>query len=292
MTSNDFLKNLLNSQNLSPQQEKDLASHKDEVTRFLRKEFGNTPSIRYAGSYEKGTMISDRYDLDIVCYFPSSDERSLKEIRQDVATHLSKEYLTRPKASAERILNLKGAAAPGDFHIDVVPGRFIHNTKDVFLHVQYGDKERMQTNLKTHIDYITGSGCVPIIRLVKLWAHRNQVTIKTFVLELFVVRALDGSSNKGSLKDGFIEVMESFRDEFGTVRLEDPANSNNVVSQLMSQPEKDAVAQAAQRTAGQISNSNELADWQAAFVETSGAAYSRSISGPTVITHPPKQWAQ
>ena len=167
MTPEEYLKALLASQDLTDQQEKDLAAHKKEVTDYLRGEFGDVPSIRYAGSYAKGTMIRERYDLDIVCYFPSDDGRSLKEIRGDVAARLMEKYVVDHKASAERILDLKGATAPGDFHIDVVPGRFIADTKDVFLHVGYGEKERMQTNLKTHIDYIANSGCVPIIRLAK-----------------------------------------------------------------------------------------------------------------------------
>lgn len=87
-------------------------------------------------------------------------------------------------------MDLKGSQAPVDFHIDVVPGRFIEGTTDVFLNVAYGDKQRMQTNLKTHINHIKDSGCVEIIRLVKLWAHRNNIKIKTFILELFVVKVL------------------------------------------------------------------------------------------------------
>ncbi len=282
MTPEKFLQNLLDSQNLSPEQEKNLQSHKTEVTNFLRTEFGQEPVIKYAGSYEKGTLISDRYDLDIVCYFPSSDIRSLKDIRDDVATHLAKRYITKPKASAERILDLKGASEPIDFHIDVVPGRFIQNTKDVFLHVASGDKERMQTNLKTHIDYIKNSGCVPIIRLVKIWADRNNLTIKTFVLELFVIQALSGSQNKTNLKESFIKVLHAFRDDFGSTQLIDPANSANMVSQSLTSSEKTSVKQIAETTIKTVGTSDVVKGWQDAFhanistinPSTAGLAYT------------------
>ena len=89
MTPEKFLQSLLASQDLSPEQERTLQAHKKEVTDFLRTEFGDEPKIKYAGSREKGTMIKDNYDLDIVCYFPSTDTRSLKEIREDVSNHLS-----------------------------------------------------------------------------------------------------------------------------------------------------------------------------------------------------------
>lgn len=298
MTPQEFLKELLGSQELTTNQNSDITSHKKEVTAYLQEKYGDAPKIKYAGSYEKGTMISDRYDLDIVCYFPSDDERSLKDIREDVAKHLSEKYLTRAKASAERILDLKGATAPGDFHIDVVPGRFIEDSEDVFLHVAYGDKERMQTNLKTHIDYIVGSGCVPIIRLVKLWAHRNNVQIKTFVLELFVIEALAGSSEKDDLQKSFLQVIEAFKNDFPTTGLVDPANTNNKVSQLMETAEKTAIAQIAETTFNNINESDDAADWQGAFHETGGTKSSTSaaaVAGAAAYTSgssftPNKPW--
>src|SRR3989344_571936 len=103
MKPEKFLQGLLATQELSTEQETALQAHKKEVTDFLRAEFDDAPTIKYAGSREKGTMIAERYDLDIVCYFPSSDDRSLKEIREDVSIHLKGKYLIEPKASSERI---------------------------------------------------------------------------------------------------------------------------------------------------------------------------------------------
>ena len=298
MTIDKYLQNLLTSQNLSEKQEEDLQAHKKEVTDFLRAEFGNDPVIKYAGSHEKGTMISDRYDLDIVCYFPSSDTHSLKEIREDVANKLAEKYLLTHKASAERILDLKSSEAPVDFHIDVVPGRFIEDTKDVFIHVAYGDKQRMQTNLKTHINHIANSGCVPVIRLIKLWAHRNNLKIKTFILELFVVEVLSGSQSKSDLKKSYLKVLEAFRDNFTSTELVDPANSNNVVSRLMEASEKLSISQAATATYNSIKDSEDSAIWQAAFKDEGNAskASTASITAATGYAvgrsfTPPSQWS-
>jgi hypothetical protein len=289
MNPEEFLKTLLQSQELTPEQEKTLQQHKAEVTDFLRAEFGSAPIIKYAGSWAKGTMVQEKYDLDIVCYFPSSDTRSLKEIRQDVSNHLQKRYTIEPKSSAERIKNPKGAATSNGYHIDVVPGRFIEGSKDVFLHVAYGDKERMQTNLKTHIDHIAGSGCVPIIRLVKIWAHRNHLSIKTFILELFVVRAMNGSRNKTNLTEGFREVLGAFRDEFGSVQLVDPANTNNVVSQTITSSDKTAVSGAALAGMQLIEDSDDIADWRAVFNEQgddAGKDFRHTFPGPAVVSSP------
>lgn len=289
MTPNEFLNALLESQNLHPDQERVLEQHKKEVTDFLRREFGTAPVIKYAGSREKGTMIRDKYDLDIVCYFPSSDPRSLKDIRKDVSDHLQAKYTVEPKASAERIKSLKGVTAPNGYHIDVVPGRFIEGSKDVFLHVAYGDKERMQTNLKTHIDYIAGSGCVPIIRLVKLWAHRNNIPLKTFLLELFVVRALLTFRNKTNLKEGFLRAMAALRDEFGHIELVDPANTNNVVSRTLSPSEKTNVANAAGAAMAIVEDSDQVGEWQKVFNDGQHNEMRSPISssaGPAIVSSP------
>src|SRR3989344_1067608 len=262
-----FLQELLEKQNLSLEQESALQIHKDEVTKFLRKEFGDAPVIKYAGSHAKGTMNAEQYDLDIVCYFPSSDTRSLKEIRENVSAHLKNKYLIQPKASAERITNLKESSVPNGYHIDVVPGRFIEGTKDVFIHVAYGDKERMQTNLKVHIDHIVQSGCVPVLRLAKLWAHRNNVGVKTFILELFVVRALSGARDKANLKTSFLKLLQALKDEFSVVQLVDPANSNNIVSQLISPSEQVLVVHNATEALNRIEDSNNIAECGAVFQE-------------------------
>ncbi len=294
-TIENFLQELLNSQNLEPEEEKTLQAHKAEVTTFLRAEFGDAPIIRYAGSHEKGTMIRDNYDLDIVCYFPSSDNRTLKQIREDVSNHLGQEYVMEPKASAERIKDLKGASAPVGYHIDVVPGQVIEGTKDVFIHVAYGEKERMKTNLKTHIDHIVNSGCVPVIRLVKIWAHRNNVHIKTFILELFVVETLNGSRNKNNLQESFLKVMESFKDKFGNLQLVDPANTNNVVSRTVSESDKTMTASAAEAAFERIDGSDNVSDWKDIFGEKNNSGYGSSgptSTGPVVINNPPGQWTQ
>lgn len=295
MTPESFLQELLKAQDLSSEDEQVLQAHKKEITDFLRAEFGDQPQIKYAGSYAKGTMITEQYDLDIVCYFPSSDTRSLKEIREDVSAHLKNKYATHPKASAERIMSLKGVNTPSDYHIDVVPGRFIQNTKDVFLHVGSGEKERIQTNLKTHIDHIANSGCAPVIRLAKLWARRNNLQIRTFVLELFVIHTLTGTQNKDNLQKSFIKVLEGFRDEFETLQLIDPANSNNVVSQLVDPVQKALTIYAAKEALNKIGKSEDTANWKTVFHDDErkraslAAAIVRNNTTPRSFA-PPSPW--
>ena len=199
------------------------------------------------------------------------------------------------KASAERILSLKGVTAPQSYHIDVVPGRFISGSNDVFLHLAEGEKERLQTNLKTHISHIKDSGCVPIIRLVKVWAHRNNVKVKTFVLELFVIEALSGSRSKSDLKVSFLKVLEEMKNRFATIELVDPANTGNVVSRLMPTNEKTAVAQSAGKTFEALKSQDNLTAWESTFNEmlssvhttTPGLITPRSTPNTGFVPHSP-----
>ncbi len=270
MTINDYLKDLLEGQNISEDDKEYtlLEEHKSEVTDYLRNEFGSDPIIKYAGSKAKGTMLKDSYDLDIVCYFPYTDSRSLKDIHKDVYEHLEKEYKLEKRSSAIRILDLKNSQVSEDYHVDVVPGRFIEGTSDVFLPVITDERDRIQTNLKTHIDYIKNSGCVEIIRLFKLWKKRNNVTLKTFILEVFIVEMLKDSDKKNSLQDGVLQVLLDLKLEFPTKRLVDPANSGNVLSEIMTSIEKNIVSNMADNALKIINNSNILSNWKEVFKDT------------------------
>jgi len=288
MTINEYLGTLLSHQILKQEELDMLDGHRIEVEGFLRDKFGEEPVIKFAGSKAKGTMISESYDLDIVCYFPYTSEKTLKELHDEVQEVLSKQYNIIPKASAIRITGLKdGPSDNTDYHIDVVPGRFVDESQqDAFLHVVYGEKERMQTNIKTHIKYISESECRELIKLLKLWAHRNNLLFKTFVLELFVVRTMEGFEDKNNLQKSFDKLLNDLAVEFEIMRLVDPANSNNIVTDTMTDSEKMNVAQQARIDLEKIHESEELGDWQTIFKDQS----AKSTPPTFHIVNPPKPW--
>ncbi len=280
--SNTYLQSLLASQELTPAQRAELDAHKKEVESFLIQEFGKDPMIKIAGSVSKGTANRENYDLDIVVYFPSSDSRTLKEIYEAVQNKLATRYSIESKTSAIRIRSLGTNGQNAEYHIDVVPGKFIENSHDVFLHVRYGDKERMQTNLKTHIQHIVGSGCQDVIRLVKLWKVRNGLSLKTFVLELFVVKTLAGSQSKTNLEASFARVMEAFNTRM-RVELVDPANTGNIVSKLLTDADKSMISSKAAETLNVINKSVSGDKWKLVFKEINpqiAPMVSRVVSKP------------
>jgi len=226
MTDLEYLEAILASQTLEEDSEelKTLQAHHDDVVALLRANMKEAkPSIRYSGSYSKGTMIKNSYDLDIACYVPHDNEaagETLAEIHATVKEILDKNYTVHVKTTALR-LEVDGV----DYHIDVVPGRFIDEDEgDVYLHRTDGAKKRLKTNLDVHVEHIGGSGVRPAIRLMKLWRDLNGLAeLKTFVLELAVVELLKEMKDE-TLTDQLKHVLTQFRDAVDDLVVEDPAN--------------------------------------------------------------------
>jgi hypothetical protein len=267
MKPDDYLKKILKQQTFDDddQELKDLRQRRQDIDKQLRAHFsGSSPSIKWAGSMAKGTMIRESYDGDMTCYFLEDEKKAgetLKAIYENVEKGLSKDYQVQRKASALRVRDLKDWST--DLHIDVVPGRYTDASKsDVFLHRTTPEKERLKTNLQTHIDHIGDSGVVDAIRLTKLWKARNGLApAKTFVLELLVVKLLKGKESLGvsaQLEDVWIE----FRDNAENLSVEDPANSNNDLKPILDEC-RYLLSSAASTTLMQIENDG----WEAVFGE-------------------------
>jgi len=122
MSDQEYLEAILADQTLEEGGEelKALRAHRKDVEDLLRAKFGlGGPSIRYGGSYKKGTMNRDSYDLDMTCYFGREDTvagTTLKEIYENVEEALREKYWTERKGSAIRLRSLDDLRS--DFHID------------------------------------------------------------------------------------------------------------------------------------------------------------------------------
>ena len=227
MSTNQYLAAVLRDQDLTEDggELRKLREHREKVEALLRREFMNAaPSIRYGGSKAKGTMNRASFDLDIACYFPHGQTgagETLKEIYENSRAALQKEYLAESKTSAIR---LKDPADAADFHIDVIPGRFVvGDDGDVYIYQASAEKCRLKTNLDVHIAKIRDSGVTDAIRLMKLWNAQNHLGVKTFVLELLTVELLH-RRKESPLEDQVRHVWAEFRDSPEGLSVEDPAN--------------------------------------------------------------------
>ncbi len=295
MTPDEYLAAILDEQTLREDSDElgALRSRRAEVDRLLKDGFPNSnPTLRYAGSMVKCTMILESYDLDITCYFARKDDaagKALKDIYDNTAKVLEEEYYVERKPSALRLRSK--AASRNDFHVDVVPGRFIDGDDgDVFLYRNTADQERQKTNLDVHVKHIRDSGVRPAIRLMKLWNVRNAVNLKTFVLELLVIDLLAGKSGK-PLSDQLRHVLTAFRDHASDLSVKDPANPDgNDLSDVLDDGKKNLLSVIARNTLARI----DAGGWETLFgplQEATDEEKREAIKkAPSVITVQSKPW--
>jgi hypothetical protein len=79
---------------------------------------------------------------------------------------------------------------------------------------------------------------------MKVWRNLHNLEFPSFYLELSVINALKGCM-PFRLASNIIRVLGYLSDDFVDARIEDPANSNNVVSDDLTREERLEVAKAA-----------------------------------------------
>lgn len=224
MTGHAYLSQVLQSQGMRDKELDLVQSTRDGLFTLLSREFGGAPRIYYGGSYGKKTMIREAFDLDLVVYFPPTERRSLGELFGAVhSTLVNAGFTVHPQTVALRL------PGQGGFHVDIVPGRaqddsFLYAT----LYKNTQPPSTLQTSLKVHIDAVRKTELGPIVRLLKLWRLRHAVPLKTFALELLAARALHGLQ-KDDLAAALATVLRFISTQMEGVRLQDPANTNNIL---------------------------------------------------------------
>ena len=297
MKPQQYLEEVLKRESLSEDSDeiKAIRAERAEVEKLLRKNFEESkPTIRYAGSHAKGTMIRDSFDLDVASYFTHDDTKAgetLEEIYGNVKKALETKYLVVPKTSALRLESRDSQKHGVYFHIDVVPGRYIDEKKeDTFLFQSSGEKKRLQTNLQKHVDHVKNSGQMDLIKLAKYWKIRNGLQIRTFVLELLVIEILTNKSAE-NLDKRLVKFWKKLRDEKDEIKIEDPANpSGNDLSQFFNQSTKSSLASASSTALSLI----ETDRWEDLFGNLASMSNAQKIAAVESISlqkpSSPKPW--
>jgi len=232
---------------------------REEVKDALEEKFINEKVNRAinSGSYAKHTAINSKFDIDICQPFKYKSFDTLAEMADAVYDYFNNEYedddLLKYKTQKQRVsIGLTFAIDGDEIQMDVVPGRELAED-------DYADSNRLnlyvrpkgidpasstQTNIQKHIDLISGKiNERSIIRLLKVWKVSQDKTIKSFFLELITIRAFKNASEIPESLWGKLKLaMEFIRDNVKNIRLEDPANSNNIVSDTMTDYEKGVLA--------------------------------------------------
>lgn len=212
-----------------------------------------------SGSRAKGTAISLASDVDYLVSLTSNcNENSggLKSIYDSLHSTLSSKYQNTRKQNVSVRINLSG------LEVDVTPARKQSgNTNDHSLYVSKSDTWK-QTNIQKHITDISQSGRTNEIKLLKIWRELNKLDFPSIYLEYLVINSilLNKSKDINSLAGNVWCVLIELAKDAGNplfARIVDPANSSNILSDLLSQTEKNKIINAAKITS-RCSNWNQI----------------------------------
>jgi len=192
----------------------------------------------YSGSIAKGTAVSLSADADIFISLSSTTPDSLANIYTTL-------YNALVQAGYQAIKqNVSIGVAAGGYKLDYVPGK--RQSQYGYDHSLYKSKTDSwtKTNVKTHVSHVIGSGRLSEIRLTKIWRRLHGLDFPSLYLELAVIDSLAGSSI-ATLSDNFWRVLGFLAGDFAARMYVDPANTSNVISDDLSQSEKQVIKAAA-----------------------------------------------
>lgn len=241
MSGHDYLTQILAHHQIDESKIELLRSVRADIEKKLKSHYGSSiQTIRYSGSYSKGTSIDLHYDLDICIYFKHNAFYSLYDMFFDVGNLLKINY---PQYSL-RQQRVSWGLTYRSMDIDIVPIRSIDDqTYDGYLYCS-DTGSYTKTNIVKHIEYISESNSRPIIKLMKIWRNEHNLKFTSFALELLTIQALSGYIST-DYADRMWAVLSYINTHVTTVSLLDPSNTANDVSKSVSYTDKFAMSVAA-----------------------------------------------
>lgn len=195
-------------------------------------------TVHPSGSFMKGTAVFSGTDIDLFISLSQDTRESLQEIHDTLFKKLS-EYGYSPKRQ-----NVSLNIRVGAYSVDLVPAK--RQNDNSFDHSIINRKTRSwtKTNVLTHINTVHAAGRQSETRLVKLWRNQKDLDFPSFYLELAVVKALETTFDF-SIEKRVHAVFRYLQNSLMTARFVDPANTNNVISDDLTQAAKQKISTAA-----------------------------------------------
>ncbi len=197
-------------------------------------------ALQYSGSYAKETGVRGVSDVDVFIALKSDTTDTLKEIYEKLVS------LAQNKGWSPRRQNVSVGVTVNGTRGDLVPGRVqagYQNYHSLYLRKR---DSWTQTNVTLHVDTVHKSGRLQEIRAIKIWRMLHGFDFPSLYLELFTIDALSGRS-RSTLAENVLHALRTMGSSLTSSRIVDPANTNNVLSDDLTQAEKQRVAaQAAQ----------------------------------------------
>ncbi len=257
-----YLQDLISDQRIPKQSLNEMQNDREKIEKVLLSlEDLPQPTFYYGGSYGKDMIIADAFDLDLVVYYPTNIQWSIRDLFFKILAQLQRNfqdvYNVKPKNVAIQIDKRE------DYHIDVVPGkRLPNNEEDAWL---YKNKtgQRFKTSVKKHIGIIKECGRRDVLKILKLWKLRNLLEIPSFLLELIGIRALEAERERIPLDRAAMAVWQFIADQLLQITINDPANSGNILTDedVITESQKGHIIRVAKWTL-QLAKQGSKNDWE------------------------------
>lgn len=243
MTSNEYVMNVVRNHALPAQLDTNTVYYVVNPLKTIIAEWAGDClcETKLSGSRAKGTAIDLSTDLDLFISLTSNTTNSLKEIYNSLYNWVTGKGITARKQ------NVSIGITYGGQKIDLVPAK---------RQGQYGNDHSLyrskadtwtKTNIDTHISRVKNSGRRNEIIALKVWRENHGLEFPSIYLETLTVDALSGRSAVNTA-DNFLYLLTYIRDNICSLRVVDPANSNNVLSDDLTAAEKRALSTQAQKS--------------------------------------------
>jgi hypothetical protein len=236
MTADEYLKKVLEKHRVivGPLSLAEKAAR--EIAFLFERDFDPAPvATEISGSYAKGTAVRHNTDIDLLLSFTSS----LKEPVAQLSFRVS-QFLNGNRIPCSR----KGVAWCihwGLVSVDIVPARRQDaHSQDLTLH-HWRVGGWTKTNITKQISFVKNSGRLDEIKLMKIWRNQKQLELPSVCLELAVIEALKGK-HRGELVNNFIAVLQYLAENARTMRLVDPGNPSNVVTDSLGWQKRNSIS--------------------------------------------------
>lgn len=199
-------------------------------------------ALQYSGSYAKETGVRGISDVDVFISLKSDTRQTLKELYEMLVS------LAQNNGWSPRRQNVSVGVTVNGTLGDLVPGKVqagYQNYHSLYLRKR---DSWMQTNVALHVDSVRNSGRLKEIRSLKIWRMLHGLDFPSLYLELFAIDALSGRS-RSTLAENVLHVLRTIGSSLTSTPIVDPANTNNVLSDDLTQAEKRHVAAQAARSA-------------------------------------------
>ena len=233
MTSNEYVMNVVRNHALPAQLDTNTVYYVVNPLKRVIAEWAGSClcETKLSGSRAKGPAIDLSTDLDLFISLTSNTTNSLKEIYDSLYNWVTRKGITARKQ------NVSIGITYGGQKIDLVPAK---------RQGQYGNDHSLyrskadtwtKTNIDTHISRVNNSGRRNEIIALKVWRENHRLEFPSIYLETLAIDALSGRHSSDTASN-FLYLLRYIGDNIGSLRVVDPANSNNILSDDLTAGEK------------------------------------------------------